>query len=61
MPLPKLVQYFSGSNEFKNKAILLVHILVSKSYCADVERLISKRNILKSINRQILHDVETNN
>ncbi|KAL5233951.1 hypothetical protein ACI65C_001361 [Semiaphis heraclei] len=60
MPLPKLVQYLSGSKEFKNITILLARVIAAKPHSADVERLISKSNILKSINRQCLH-VETEN
>ncbi|KAL4107180.1 hypothetical protein QTP88_017563 [Uroleucon formosanum] len=60
MPLPKLVQYLSGSKEFKNITILLARVIAAKPHSADVERLISKSNILKSINRQSLH-VETEN
>jgi len=60
MPLPKLVQYLSGSDEFKNITILLARVIAAKPHSADVERLISKSNILKSINRQSLH-VETDN
>ncbi|KAL5235556.1 hypothetical protein ACI65C_002966 [Semiaphis heraclei] len=60
MPLPKLVQYLSGSKEFKNITILLARVIAAKPHSADVERLISKSNILKSINRQCLH-IETEN
>ncbi|KAL4084422.1 hypothetical protein QTP88_028244 [Uroleucon formosanum] len=60
MPLPKLVRYLSGSKEFKNVTILLARVIAAKPHSADVERLISKSNILKSINRQSLH-VETEN
>jgi len=60
MPLPKLVQYLSASNELKNISILLARVIAAKPHSADVERLISKSNILKSINRQSLH-VETEN
>ncbi|KAL4122559.1 hypothetical protein QTP88_014865 [Uroleucon formosanum] len=60
MPLPKLVQYLSGSKEFKNITILLARVIAAKPHSADVERLISKSNILKSINHQSLH-VETEN
>jgi len=60
MPLPKLVQYLSGSNEINNISILLARVIAAKPHSADVERLISKSHILKSINRQILH-IETEN
>lgn len=60
MPLPKLLEYLSGSNEFKNISILLARVIAAKPHGADVEQLISKNNILKSINRQSLH-VETEN
>lgn len=52
MPFPKLVQYLSGSNEFKNITILLAHVMAAKTHSTDVEWLIRKKNILKSINRQ---------
>lgn len=60
MPLPKLVQYLSASNEFKNNSILLARVIAAKPHSTDVERLISKSNILKSINCQSLL-VETEN
>lgn len=60
MLLPKLVQYLSGSNELKNITILLARVISAKPHSADVERLISKSNIFKSINRESLH-VETEN
>lgn len=60
MPLPKLVQYLSGSNEFKNISILLARVIATKPHSTDVGRIISKSNILKSINCQNLH-VETEN
>lgn len=60
MPLPKLVQYLSCSNEYKNITIILARVIAVKPHSADVERSISKSNILKSINRQSLH-VKTKN
>jgi hypothetical protein len=48
MPLPKLVQYLNGSKELKNISILLARVLAAKLHSADVERLISKSNTLKS-------------
>jgi len=60
MPLPKLVQYLSGSNEFKNICNLLARVVAAKPHSADVERLISKSNKLKSINRQSMHVVTEN-
>jgi len=41
MPLPKILQYLSGSNEFKNISILLARVIAAKPHSADVERLIS--------------------
>jgi len=60
MSLPKLVQYLSGSNEIKNITILLARVIAAKPHSANVGRLISKGNILKSINCQSLH-VKTEN
>jgi len=60
MPLSKLVQYLSRSNELKNINVLLYCIVAAKPHSADVACLISKSNILKSVNRQSLH-VETEN
>jgi len=37
MPFPKLVQYLSGSNEFKNITILLAHVMAAKTHSTDVE------------------------
>jgi len=53
IPLPKLVQYLS--NEYKNISILLVYVIAAIHHSANVKQLISKINILKSINRQNLH------
>jgi len=38
MPFSKLVQYLSGSNEFKNITILLARVIAAKTYSTDVER-----------------------
>jgi len=54
------LEYLSGSNEFKSISILLARFIAANPHSTDVERLISKSNILKSINRQSLH-VETEN
>jgi len=62
LPLPKLVylNYLPGSNDFKIITVLLVHVIAAKPHNANIERLIGKRNILKSINCHNLH-VETKN
>jgi len=49
IPLPKLVQYLS--KEYKNICILLVCVIAAKHHSANVQHLINKINILKSINR----------
>lgn len=63
MNLSDLVKSLSGSKYCKNVLTILARILVAKphsSHSADVERLISTSNILKSIDRQTL-SVESEN
>ncbi|KAF0753973.1 E3 SUMO-protein ligase KIAA1586-like [Aphis craccivora] len=60
MNLTDLVKFISGSQYYQNVLNILARILVAKPHSADVERLISTSNILKSIDRQSL-SVETEN
>ncbi|CAI6347372.1 unnamed protein product [Macrosiphum euphorbiae] len=48
MNLIKLVKTLCGSKNFPNVGIMLERVAASKPHSADVERLISARNLLKS-------------
>lgn len=51
IPLPKLVQYLSGSNELENITVLLTRVIAGKANSAHVERLIIENNVVELINR----------
>jgi len=60
MNLPSLSSFLVQSEFYQNVSLALSRILVAKPHSADVERLITIRNILKSYDRQNL-TVETEN
>lgn len=60
MNLPSLLSFLMQSEFYQNVSLVLSRILVAKPHSADVERLISIGNILKSYDRQNL-TVETEN
>jgi len=60
MSMAKLVDYLATYTSFNTVLIIISRVLVAKPHSADVERLISTSNILKSSNRQSLK-VETEN
>lgn len=54
MPLCSLIEQLSKSGSFNTLLIIFAQVLAAKPHSADVERLISTSNILKSANRQNL-------
>ena len=60
MSLTRLVVFLAQSDAFKTVATVMARLLAAKPHSADVERLISSSNALKSIDRSSL-DVDTEN
>ena len=60
LPLTNLVGLLASSKNYMNVTTVLARILAAKPHSADVERLISCSNVLKSPDRSCMH-VHTEN